>query len=339
MQLTKHHIEKSIAAIHDPSFITRLPLIRDKIYRLRDAGITPFLFNQWKEAGIVDPPQLTQERKWVTLSFSEWLWIKVVVDLKKFGCSTEDILNTKANVLKNLGEIEIEQDAKSALEDNVYKLLAESGTIRPEDIEEIKKELAGKNMGVLDFIKSGSPKAMNRLEGIVLRMLVTKSNASILLYMTDRVEEIKTTEKVMVNKRHKGKSSLIGYLISDEIRDFGETPILDKLELVPHLIIPLKAYIKEFILNDKDLKRVKAMDMLAKEEIVLLTEFRKKSISELTVYYSKGSPNRIEVKEPMIKAAEARIVDTFLKNEYANIEYTIEHGQIVKFTKTKKIKL
>lgn len=81
------------------------------------------------------------------------------------------------------------------------------------------------------------------------------------------------------------------------------------------------------------------MELLAKEELVLLSEFRKKNISELTVHYSKGKPSRIDVKETITKAAEARIVDTFLKNEYANIEYAVENGQIVKFSKTKKIKL
>lgn len=339
MQISKLQIEKSIAGLSNPTSFKLLMQIREKTFRLRDTGITPFLFNQWKEARIVDAPQLSQERKWVSLSFGEWLWIKVVVDLKKFGCSTEDILNTKANILISIGEAEIADDAKAALQEKVLKLLADSGEFRHEDIEEMKKELVNSNTNFLDLVKSKGPKPVNLLEATVLRMIALRNDASIVLYLADRVDEIKAVEKVLVSKRHKTKSSLTGFIYSDEIASFGDTSVFDSLSLVPHITIPLKAYIKEFILVEQNLKQVQSMDLLSKEELVLLSEFRKKNISELIVHYSKGKPSRIDVKEAITKAAEARIVDTFLKNEYANIEYAVENGQIVKFSKTKKIKL
>jgi hypothetical protein len=120
--------------------------------------------------------------------------------------------------------------------------------------------------------------------------------------------------------------------------------VTDKIFEVPHIKVPMRVYIRDFIANNKNEKHVEGLGILSKEELLLLKEVRKKNVKELTIRFKqhgdkeKSSIERIEITNDLKKDAETRLIETFTGKEYADITYKIENGKMVSFKKTIKIK-
>src|SRR3954471_12465116 len=67
--------------------------IEEKNFLLINTGISPRVFNNWKKLGLL--PQASTERKWNKFSFTEFIWLKIVQELREFGLSIEKILKVR----------------------------------------------------------------------------------------------------------------------------------------------------------------------------------------------------------------------------------------------------
>lgn len=313
-------------------------VLRTKRFRLKDTGISPYVYNQWKKLGLITVPFLEDNRKWVSMSFIERVWLKIINDLRKFGCSVQDLLNIKNNILFNPIDLASEE-LKKDFEKTVYESLEKSKVLSRQQIEEAKQSLRGKNLSLTDFLKQESPPA-TLLEGALIYILLTGYNVNLLLYLEEYIagEENTTSQKVLVKERHRRLSGMTGYLYYPDFDKTDYTGNLSEFFAVPHMCIPLKRYLVEFITSQNVEKELEALNILSKEELVLLKEMRKERVKKIVIHYSKNKIDRIEVTRPLQKAQEARLAETFLSYEHADIEYTVAKGQIVKFEKTTKIK-
>jgi hypothetical protein len=114
---------------------------------------------------------------------------------------------------------------------------------------------------------------------------------------------------------------------------------------VPHIKIPMNVYIRDFIANNKYESQLPEFGLLSKEECILLSAVRKASVREITINFripnnsGEVRKERIELTKNLKKEAEARLIEIFIKVEYAAISYKVSDGKVVNFEKRPRIKL
>lgn len=313
--------------------------LRDRRFLLRDTGLTSRLYNQWKTNGLIETPVQTDSRSWVTLSMTDMIWLKMLDDLRKFGCSLETIKKVKALCYGDA----FNKVMESFPEAEFGKIVVESLKKTPLDkkvIEQVTQQLKKKDFSYYQFIKEIGL-VMPLLEAVLANVIVSRADAYIVIFLSDYLQSDNASTantKVLVKERHKRKPTTEVFFYTEEFQKMT-FPVDPKVLLeIPHIKLPLKNYLRDFILDVKNQRIVENLPLLSKEETVLLNEMRKGNVSKITVHYSKNKIDRIDVTRPVQRMEETRLVETFMKNEFANIEYTVEKGQIVKFQKTTKIK-
>lgn len=330
-------------------FITNL---HQRNFLLRDIGVSSYLFNQWKNYGLLDLPVSAQGRKWVTLNFGEYIWLKIINDLRKLGCSLEDIKKVKERYMIDPLRQHMEQNQIEVFNQLFWAAAKQFGNQTEEQMEEMKKELA--KINPIDLVKEVFPRPMNMFEGCIFNMITTRSDAYLVLFLLDyfpqsasvSIPENKPEIETEKKRKRKAQPNTIEFgLFSDEFRRIDPNSIwTERIYDVPHIKIPLRVYIRDFIADNKNEKHVEALGMLNKEELLLLKEVRKKNVKEITIRFKqlgnteKSAIERIEITNELKKDAETRLIETFTCKEYADITYKIENGKIVSFKKTIKIK-
>jgi len=326
-----------------------IAFLKNRQFYLRDVGLTSRLFEQWKKAGLL--LEQSETRRWVTLSFGEYLWLKVVADLRMFGVALEDIKRIKDRFTTNFFDTLRQELPEEKLRELLFEIADALPDATAADRDRARKYLEKKDVlkEFLDFITNGPA---NLLEVAVIHMVVMEKEADLVLILTNHLPGVPAPEKSSVaeqvpGKRKKAKrQSLVEFFI--DLEEFENMEVNhEALELVrhtPHIRIPLRTYIKEFIGDSKNEKFLEKAMMLAHDELLLLGELRKDHVTEITVRMNPASENsgssinRIEITSDLKKDAEARLIETFTKREYADILYKVADGKIVSFKKTIKIK-
>jgi DNA-binding transcriptional MerR regulator len=316
--------------------LSHLVRLRERIFYLKDTGITPRLFNVWKSQGLVDLPIALDKRSWVKLSFCDYLWIRVIDDLRSFGCSIEDIKKVKSACLQDILELSSKHLSEEQIRQSFIKTLKDNTDIPQEQKDRMYELLTKTNTPVFKILKEETGDYLTTLEMMVLNLLHTRSDASLVIVLTPG--EDTDDGKVLVKQRSKRRSRILVFFYSEEFKKLNFPVPTDMIFKLPHIKLPLARYVADFILQPENEKRVESLNLISKDELTLLKEMRKGGISKVTIYFSQDRIKRIDITKPMEKMEQARLVETFLKNEFVDIEYTAEKGQIVKFQKTIKIK-
>ena len=301
-------------------------LLREKLIPLKDTGTNSRVFNLWKKVGLVNVPL---NREHIKLSFTEFIWVKIIQDLRKFGCSLEDIENAK-KLCDQRDIAELEKESAEA-----EKLLTGLRNYMTHRSKEERQGLMLHNYGQLieqlELDALGQP--LNNLETFLLYMLTTKSSPYILFFVNQNLQEPETETS---DEKSKGAKMLLPYFYDDAIGD-SETSV--QINELPHLRIPLKHYVKDFISDENNAKHLEKIELLSKDELALLTQIREGNATEITVKFKDGKPDRMEVTQNIKKEVEARIIETFTSHEYADVSYKVADGNMITFQKTTKIKL
>jgi hypothetical protein len=324
--------------------------LKERQFLLRDLGVAPRIFYQWKEFGLLDEGK--PERKWVKLDFGQFFWLRIVQDLRKFGVPLEDILRIKKRYTRNLYS-----DMESILSDDqrneFFMKIADSlPGLSLKEKEEAKLEILDKNTQKEIFEKI-APKSSNLLDMCIIHMVAVGKPTYLTLFLTDDIpnldfEKVAPPPAGSPGKRKKARrQSCIEFILHmEEFENYKtDLALLRKVEGVPHIKLPLHHYIKEFISDLKNEKRLEQSAILSNEEMFLLKELRKDNVTEIKIIMNQHNEtsekdiNRIEVTIDLKKNAEARLIETFTSKEYADISYKVADGQIVSFRKTTKKKL
>jgi len=324
--------------------------LKNRQFYLRDTGIDPRLYNQWKKFGLLGEIK-TGERKWVTLNFGEYLWLKIIEDLRMFGLPLEDIKRIKERFTVSFYDAMVEVMPDEKIEELLVNITNAFPDIPDEERELFKQKFKDKQF-VKEMMNGIATGPSNIFEMAIFHMVVMEKEAALVIILTNHLPgvpepEIRSDAISVPGKRKKTKrQSLIEFFIDSE--EFNVMQVdHDSLEIVrhtPHIRIPLRVYIKEFIGEIKNERHLENSLILNHDELVLLRELRKNHVTEITVRMnpasenSSGSINRIEVTSNLKKDAEARLVETFTNREYADIVYKVADGKIVSFKKTIKIK-
>lgn len=326
--------------------------IHQRQFLLKEIGIPSLLFNQWKRYGLIDPAQGVDSRKWTKVDFGDYIWLRIINDLRKFGVPVEDIKRLKNLLLMDAMKEALKNPAQLELaKQTIYETARQQAKLQNVDPSEWIKELD--KLDIVTLLKMTLPKQMNLLEALIYNTITVRSESYILLFLTDYLEGVEPQNLPSLKPKKEGKRKKKLRTTTIEFFPYCEEwvkldialPDINKFLEVPYLKLPMRTYIKDFITQKKFEKQVEEYGLLSKEEMVLLKEVRKANVKEITIRFGKNQSNgetkiiRIETTtEEQIKAPEARLLETFTSNEYAEIAYQVQNGKMVCFQKTTKIK-
>jgi len=220
--------------------------LHQRNFLLRDVGISSYLFNQWKNYGLIDIPLSAQGRKWVTLNFGEYLWLKIINDLRKLGCALEDIKRVKERYMIDPFRQLVQQNQKEVFNQIFWAAAKQYGNQTEEQLEAMKRDLG--EISPIDLLSEVFPRPMNLFEGCILNMIATRSEAYLILFLPEyfRQQEPEFVPpdnvETETKKKRKVKPSGIEFgLFSEEFKRIDPNIAgADKIFEAPHINVPMR---------------------------------------------------------------------------------------------------
>lgn len=309
-----------------------LDAIRERSFLLRETGVTPRVFNLWKTTKLIDVSYSTPGREWMKLSFIDYLWLKIIVDLRKFGMSLDNILEVKKVCLADFQNEIAGQITEEQITETILSLVKSNRIdVSPETIQQTKELLLKADLRELVQSMNGST---TYLEMAIINLIVTRSSMDIVIVSNDNLNRLFGSADHDENK--------VSVFLDTSEKDKMIVPEgvdIHWVHSVPHIRLPLRNYIAEFLQDEKNEKYLPKLELLDANELKLLTVIRKGTAKEIEIKFKNGRLDRMGVKMNVSKAEEARLLETFTRNEYAEISYSVEKGKIVRFDKTTKVLL
>lgn len=334
-----------------PEYIQLLTDLKQQQFRLSDTGVNPRIFNQWKNAGLVYG--INNDRKWTALSFGQYIWLMIIRDLRAFGVTLEDIRHIKDYLTIDIYEAvkkSITEEKLNALKQELSRVVA----IAQKEGGETPNAHLNEDDLLKDTLEKHFVGGANMIELSLIHMLLSGKASFLTILLTNNMpaygfnfNRSQRQQKEGTGKRKRAlRQDVIACFIDTE--DFSnmnvDTEKVSKLYNTPHLKIPLMHYVREFIADENNESKLEQMHLLRSGELALLRELRKDHVKSVEVVMEQdkitgeNKINRFEIKKEMKKEEETRLIETFTSKEYAKIEYQVENGKIMHFTKVTKIK-
>lgn len=279
--------------------------LMEKQYALSNIGLTDKAAFDWTRAGLyLEERKKKGRRKYNAI---EYVWLRLVKDLRDFGLSFDAIRNIRTFLL---GKIEMKQSLVEFIRDDFEN----------DDLKSIQDYLDGAINSEKDWkeiFESTQSNLVNTvLCSIIHQAVIFKSNIHLL---------IKKDGSTMVT----------------DGEPFDKHVSLGDVLSGPYISYPLRHILSEFIARE-DLQHFELMDdfiELSDQEEKVLSLLREGGITSLTVRLKDGEIRLIETEEDVdIKEVKGKLVDLIKRNSYQEISYKTENGKIVSLKRKTKHK-
>lgn len=282
--------------------------IQEKVFLKTEIDIVYSDIKNWERSNLLSEYNESEKGNWNKISYSEYVWMKIVEQLKDFGCSNEEVLLLKKQIV-----------SKFKVKD--YILL----------FDEIKKIIGDKDFEIysqlyIELNNSDSEKEFNFniLDIFIVNIIYTGEQLSLFIRKDDSQHFLPFSNTML--------KEYSNYSISSLVDDFLNFPFYN---------IPISNYVSKFLSNRKDVNHNLFTMILSEQESKLLKIIRKnfEKIKQLKVKYKTGNIELIEVTTIKKVALESKIINHIKKADYKKITIDIANGNIVNFEDTEKIKL
>jgi len=280
--------------------------LTEKQFTLASIGLTDKIAFDWTRSGLYLEEKTTKGRR--KYNAIEYVWLRMVKELREFGLSYDAIRNLKTFLLQKI---------------DIENLLVQIMSDDHEDQAELKMIKKGlkETYGTSAKLKSAMKKVMDELADTVLCLLihetvVNKTNAHIL---------IKKDGTAMVSQ---------GEPIDNDIT-YGD--ILQG----PYITFPLRHILAEFLAREDLMNTEMATEIvdINKDEQKVLDLLRQGNLVSLTVKLSNNTIKLIETEEEVdMREVKGKLVDYIKRNSYQEITYKTENGKIVSMKRKTKHK-
>jgi DNA-binding transcriptional MerR regulator len=235
------------------------PKIYETLMPLSITGISPRTYYYWKDKGLIPTVQkkenIEHQREWVRLNLIDFVWLKVIQIMRDFGIPFAKIKESKEMLFSNFL-----QDIIGIKEDYVSFLRNES-SMDDAKINEIIQAIE-----LIENEMSGAPDEFEIYSTVigmlVMELLIKNDKGSIIISKADNEIEI-------------------NYFSYKSIADF-EKIIMPMLE-EPHIQIPIRKIIEEFIDDPNSDKFVDSFELLNLREKKVIDAIRKKDFKEIII--------------------------------------------------------
>ena len=281
------------------------------VFSVKDTGIDSKIFHSWKIAGLLST---VEKGKWAQLSFIDYLWLRSLECMRRFGCSLKTMLALHEELFikayqENLG--------KKTLEANVTYITKLSKQ-RPLTIEETDFLEASRNTLADKILMSITNYGVNYFYQLVLKCFIHNNEVGLAIFED---------------------GSFTTYELTPSINKDSKPIDLS----MPHLLIPISYFIKQFIVAEEKEKFLNTTGLLNDQEYEVVKQLRNKNIKKITITFNDAT-HKIEKIEPetsgIIKGEEARrIMELLGLKNYSSIELHTRDGKSLSFTHINKMML
>lgn len=288
-------------------FVKRVHL---PIFSVSQLGVSRQELFYWKKNKVLTSSD-NSNQVWTRLSFFEYAWIKLVVELRKLNIPLDTIAALRANLMKLDGE---DLDAVFELFINQN---ANPGIEMPDKEEFIK------------FLK------MN--PGLIKEQLKNQFNEFIFLLIGVIVN--RKTAYLLVKKN--GDNSIL--LLPETFKDPDFYKQFQDFIEEPYVSIPLHKLLNDF-LTDEKIKpaSVQTIFGLSEKETKILELLKKEGIKELRIRFNKKMKGELlieVVEEKQVATLKSKVEKLLVKRKVQDIRLYAENGNLIFAEITNKIKL
>ena len=262
-------------------------------------------FVNWERNNLLFIDSDVEKGKWKKLNYFEYVWVKLVEQLRSYGFTYKAILTLKEEMFQNMND----KDFFDSMKKNSAYFIENSGDQLTEEHFE-NKPLEGAYFPVF--------------YGVLLNAIVNGDKMSILVSQDDPSELKVISSTLLKDYAHFGAE--------DDVSD-----ILSKT----HVSISLSDIIAKFLVEGEGAFKQRRTTILSEEEHNLLKVIRNKpeSLKSIKIKYQNQKADLIEVSCLKKVELESRLMDHIQKGAYLNIEIVTDQSGIIRFENTKKIKL
>ena len=264
----------------------------------------------WERFNLLNIGGDSEKGDWKKLNYFEYIWVKIIQELRTFGFSYEEIESYKSELMSqpNLGEI------------------IKAGKM---DIDNLEEQLGAKTVNDLHCIANAgfdesTDVGVSEFELMIVRIIGTGEKWSLLFfkdipgfYFPLAIETLKAFEK----------------------NDNSEIP--EELLSKTFLSISLSDIISKFLIDGENSFQKTTISILTKNEHGLLKQIRKGygKIKSIKIRFKNDHMEMIEVTSVKKVKLESRLIEYIKKGDYQTITIDTVDGKIVNFENTQKIKL
>ena len=278
--------------------------LADRSIKLAEMDVAYNDYRNWLRHGLLIEEQTVEKNSQLQLTYFEYLWIRMVDDMSKYGISYKVIKNFK----------------KEFIDKTLEKELLDTITSQTKLIAQLEPK-AG------EFFENKEILEQNKAELLQATKQISTSIHLILFYAVVN----KVNGSLLINQAGKNHIELDG-IESDE----------SDIKCSPHLSIPISYILSNYLKIDDVECCMQLRKPLSSEENKLIKIIRGRKFGELesiSIGYKNGEMDLIKVRELKRTVIESRLIDHIQKGGYHNIEYKVQGGSLVHFVNERVIKV
>ena len=288
-------------------FINR---IKERTFLKTELDVIYTDFTNWERGNLLFIEEKIEKGKWKHLNFREYVWIKIVEQLRKYGFTYEEIKIYKDEFLEFVPAKRLIEGAlanKQELDEintDIYPTLLEN-----KNNSELLETL-GKSITYLDFIIAGS--------------ITYNQHTSIHFFKGKRGDYTINSKKII-----------------EEYDNSGILEELTKKNSQTHLSVSISSILSKFIKEDEQLFLKESPNFLNEKEYKLLKVIRNKpyDLKKISIRFKEQEMDLIEIESLKKIELESRLMEHIQKGDYTTMEITAQDGHISYVKNTKRIKL
>ncbi len=276
-------------------------VLREKQFTLADVRVTYRWISHWHKMGLLIGSY--EEGKWKKFDLIEYVWLKMIMQMRKFNLSLEMIKRVKENLIQEI-------PVSEALE--VNEVLDALMKLAKEDKrDEVRKVLQDQ-----DMMTRFQSQTINLFELLIMDIVSFYNSFSIFI-CAEQVIPVKYSSLEHIDSYTSFNSIFTSSFIS----------------------ISISEILRDFMLSDLGIKRKQKLALLTDEEEQVLKVLREDNLKSVTVKY--GINQKIDLLEiAKIEKVDkrARLMDFIMTNGYQDITIKTQNGEIV-YCENKRKKL
>jgi DNA-binding transcriptional MerR regulator len=268
-----------------------------------DTGATYRAINHWESEGLI-PDRREEGQRWRRFSFVDFVWIKMIDQLRALGINLETIKRIKEMVLE-----------PSVIAD-IWDMVVTMGDWRDLANPERNKEeyAAYEEMFAKVFAepKEGEvPETFTFLQLLIANAITKRCPIRILVFVEG------------------------DFLWIEEHPEFVMPPeFIEKMSYEPYISVSITGILRQFLSSELAFERIESLKLLGENETFLLKAVLSGEYDSIKVKFKNKKLDSLELKKT--QETTKKIVEVLTEAEYQEISLVQHKGRITKFENTVK---
>jgi len=295
----------------NPEFVIEklLDKLNERVFLKTEIDVVYSDLVNWERSNLLNIGGNSDKGDWKRLNYFEYIWVKIIQELRAFGFSYEEIDKYKS-------ELMIKPNIKEIIEASKIDFQSVEEQFDAITLNNLKSIEDNGNNEKLDL-------GISYFELMISRIIGSGEKWSILFF--------------------KDIPGFYFPLSVDTLKGFDKiekTGIPEELLSKTYLSISLTDIIANFLVDGKNAFEKKTISILTKNEHNLLKHIRKGygKIKSIKIRFKDNEMELLEVTSIKKVKMEGRLLDYIKKGEYQSISIDTVDGKIVNFENTQKIK-